>query len=284
MIQADLPSIPHALSTPSRTAPSRRKFIGGAALLAGAPATALADARLNPDAAMITACVKYHRVHALMSSPGHAISDDECDELCDQRFALLGHIAGWTPATTEGLKAKAGVGFGAMHWQLDGRLDAEWREQATPTEIIAVEVLRDLAGVTEPVKVLRPSTTYQLIADGKIQRPDLDAELLAACEDFHVADAQADAAGDAADNVVPGTAEFAALNAAWRAACRVADDIGASVMQITPVTHAGLAAKARVAQAMVAGVRRVSDPQDFWDHAITDRLLADVVNLLGWRA
>ena len=122
---------------------TRRKLFGASAAAALIGPT-VASAAPSADAALLAACSEYHRAQAEWHGPPQ--SEAHGDRLCDARNSALRAVMGLEPRTQEGLRAKASVAHSAMLFEANSSLNPTWREDVDEEHVLAIDVLRDLAG------------------------------------------------------------------------------------------------------------------------------------------
>ena len=218
-------------------------FAGGALVLAMPTEAPALGIEAGTDAALIALCAEYHRIRAEAASP--FISDEWSDDLAEASQAALEQIARWTPHTFSGLRAKAGVGFAALLLEVDAMNFLTWREQASLAQIAAIEALRDLSGLPEPRKELRP--VPESVTD-RASRPHPDAALIQLSAKYREAEATYRRTCWAEDDMEerPGKAEALVV---LQTALAERNAVGHAIIAAVPATLRGYHAKASAALA-----------------------------------
>ena len=128
-------------------------------------------------------------------------------------------------------------------------------------------------------KLLRASTAPRDVTS--LAGPD--ARLLSLCAAYHTAHAHrvaCSSAWDADEAAGHVHATEAVWEVAWDAGCKAEDAAADAVLQVSPTTLHGLAAKASVVQSITAAMRSPGQPLNF-DEVCADQVLADTLALAG---
>jgi hypothetical protein len=117
---------------------SRRGLFAGAASLAALATPSVAQVAQHPDAELLRHCAAYHAAHAegrrLDALPTCQHDGAEWDAQTANWKAAIQGVLSCTPATSEGLRAKAEVVRAEVHHAslvyIDGTIDsAQWHER-----------------------------------------------------------------------------------------------------------------------------------------------------------
>ncbi len=120
---------------------TRRSLIGGAAVLAAAPA---AVAKPHPDAAVFAACAAFTEAEAAVRAAGRYRPDDDCNDEVNRQGDAFDAVAALRPVTLAGLQAKAAAIEVAFCWPLQVDAKEPTRADMDPHEWAAWMLLGDL--------------------------------------------------------------------------------------------------------------------------------------------
>jgi hypothetical protein len=109
-------------------------------------APAMVSIEPGADAELIRLCADYHRRHAEWCAP--YVSDDVTDATGEVRHAALARVADIPHRTVAGLHAKATVAYSAMMFDAHTYINQPWREEATPEQMVTLDVLQAFIGGT----------------------------------------------------------------------------------------------------------------------------------------